>query len=176
MILSRRFFALGGFALLAGCNTLPPDPEETTLPIALPDIFAGRAAGGGHFRLKHVHTEWRFSVRVNGRVQGGTIVSDVDYLYADGSGYRFAWTFQRDSAGRWTGQHPGLSGTTEIAEFGHTIRMQHVSDILGPQGPERLGFADVIYRRADRRIVVDSIVSRGGTPVANMRLILAQGR
>lgn len=176
MIVSRRFFALGGLALFAGCNSLPPDPEGATLPITMADVFAGRAAGGGHFRLKHVHTEWRFLVRVNGRQQGDTLVSDVDYVYPDGSGHRFAWVFRRDPAGQWSGQHPGLSGSTEITELGHSIRMHHVSDVLGPQGPERLGFADVIYRRADRHVVIDSIVSRGGTPTANMRIVLARGR
>ena len=178
-LIPRRRLILGAAALplgLAGCATVPPSPEGARLPLTLEDAFAGRAVGAGVFRIDLTGSERRFRARLDGRLsRGGARLTVVeDFLYDDGEENRLTWVFDRaapDAAGnpRWTGRREDTVGPAEVIELGDEIRLSYIVDFAAGEDVTRLGFADVIWRRPDGRIINDAIVTRFGIPVGRVR-------
>ncbi len=168
MTLSRRALVLG-VAALAGCARIPASPTEPVQPLTLPDAFAGRAVGAGLFRVGLTGSERRFTARLNGHLRGDRLTVVEDFVYDDGDQNRLTWVFDRAGPGRWIGRREDTVGTAEVIETGNEIRLAYTADFASPDGVTRLDFADVIYRRADGRIINDAVVSRWGLPVATVR-------
>lgn len=168
MILSRRALILGA-AALAGCSRLPALPVDAVEPITLADAFAGRSVGAGVFRVSLTGSERRFTARLNGHLRGDRLSVVEDFVYDDGDENRLTWVFDRAGPGRWTGRREDTVGEAEVIETGTEIRLTYTADFASPEGVTRLDFADVIYRRADGRIINDAVVSRWGLPVATVR-------
>lgn len=168
--MDRRFFVLGGLAL-AGCASAPPDPAVATRPVTLDQAFVGRKRGAGHFRVWLTGDERRFTADLNGRLSGNgnrlTVVED--FVYDDGQTDRLTWVFDRAGPGRWTGRREDTVGLAEAIEENGQVRLRYTADFKSLSGVTRLGFADLIYLRADGLIVNEGIVSRAGIPVAGVR-------
>lgn len=168
--LSRRG-ALGLLAALplAACATVPSVPDTPTVPVTLVDAFRGRTVGRGIFVAPIVNSERRFTARLNGRLRGDTLTVVEDFVYDDGQTERLTWVFRRTGPGTWDGRREDTVGTAKVVEDGRTIRLSYTADIRSPSGVTRLGFEDVIYRRADGLIVNDGIVTRFGIPIGQVR-------
>lgn len=174
----RRFvlkgaLVLGGLALLAvvGCATVPPSPRVATQPITLDQAFAGQQTGAGLFRVQLTGAERRFTARLNSHLSrdGQRLTIVEDFVYDDGQTNRLTWVFDRDGPGRWTGRREDTVGMATAIEENGMIRLAYVADFDSGTAVTRLGFADVIYRRADGVIVNDAVVTRLGFPVGTVR-------
>lgn len=168
--MDRRFFVLGGLAL-AGCASAPTDPAVATRPVTLDQAFVGRKRGAGHFRVWLTGDERRFTADLNGRLSrnGNRLTVVEDFVYDDGQTDRLTWVFDRAGPGRWTGRREDTVGQAEAIEENGQVRLRYTADFKSLSGVTRLGFADLIYLRADDLIVNEGIVSRAGIPVAGVR-------
>ncbi len=55
--------------------------------------------------------------------------------------------------GTWTGRREDTVGEATVTETGTEIRLEYVADVRSRGQVTRLGFADVIYRRAEGVVV-----------------------
>lgn len=167
---SRRLILLGALALGA-CASAPPAPTGPIRPLTLDQAFAGQKTGRGLFRIYLTGDERRFEARLRGTLSmGGTRLTVVeDFIYDDGEKNRLTWVFDRTGPGLWSGRREDTVGTASAVEENGVIRLSYTADFKSPSGVNRLGFADIIYRRADGLIVNDAVVSRGGFPVGSVR-------
>lgn len=167
---TRRFVLLGALAL-GGCASAPAMPTGPIAPLTLDQAFVGRQTGRGLFRVYLTGSERRFTARLNGHLSRKdtrlTVVED--FVYDDGEENRLTWVFDRTGTGTWTGRREDTVGVAQVTEENGFIRLTYTADFKSPSGVNRLGFADVIYRRADGLIVNDAVVSRGGFPVGSVR-------
>jgi len=168
----RLVLGLGAALALAACATTPPAPAVETLPVTLADAFTGATRGRGVFTAPIARTERRFTADLDGRLGGDTLTVTEDFVYDDGQTERLTWVFTRTGPGTWDGRREDTVGTAKVVEDGRTIRLSYIADIRSPGGVTRLGFEDVIYRRADGLIVNDGIVTRFGIPVGRVRFEL----
>ena len=170
MILSRRAVVLGLLpAALAACARVPASPAEPVLPITLDDAFVGQKTGAGLFRVPLTGAERRFTARLDGRLEGDRLTVVEDFVYDDGQENRLTWVFDRAGPGRWTGRREDTVGLAEVIETGTEVRLTYTADFDSGDGITRLDFADVIYRRADGRVINDAVVRRWGLPLARVR-------
>lgn len=175
--MQRRLFLFGGASLaLAGCASAPRAPETIGAPITLESAFVGDQTGVGHFRVWLTGEERRFTARLRGSAKGpeGARVLTVveDFVYDDGQKDRLTWVFRQTGPGRWSGRREDTVGEAEVVEEGGIIRLSYVADFRSLSGVTRLGFKDVLSRRADGRILNDAIVSRAGIPVAAVQFLI----
>jgi hypothetical protein len=140
-------------------------------PLTLDQAFVGRQTGRGVFRVYLTGSERRFTALLNGHLsRKGTRLTVVeDFAYDDGEENRLTWVFDRTGPGTWTGRREDTVGTATVVEENGAVRMTYTADFTSPSGVNRLGFADVIYRRHDGLIINDAVVSRSGFPVGSVR-------
>lgn len=172
--MDRRLFligALSGAVSLGGCATQPATPKVPTLPVTLDQAFVGRQRGVGVFRVPLTGDVRRFTALLDGRMsQGGNrLTITEDFTYDDGQQNRLTWVFDRAGPGRWTGRREDTVGTATVLEQDGVVRLAYTADFVSPTSVTRLGFADVIYRRADGVIVNDAVVTRLGLPIGTVR-------
>lgn len=167
---TRRFILLGALAL-GGCASAPALPPGPITPLTLDQAFVGRQTGRGLFRVYLTGSERRFTARLNGHLsRNGTRLTVVeDFAYDDGEKNRLTWVFDRTGPGTWSGRREDTLGLAQVTEEDGVIRLVYTADFASPSGVNRLGFADVIYRRPDGLIVNDAVVSRSGFPVGSVR-------
>ena len=171
MIISRRF-VLAAPVLLAGCQFLPPMPDETGAPVGLVEGFAGRAAGSGVFTRKHGRGEEHFTLAQNGRLQRGQLVVHQVFAFANGLRNRLTWQFEPEAPGLWLGRRDDLIGTARVVERQGMVWFSYTADFARPAGVTRWGFEEVLYRRPDGALVIDGVLSEGSTPALNLRVVL----
>lgn len=169
MITRRRFgvVALGGLGM-AGCATRPASPVSATLPLTLVDAFRGRTIGNGLFRVPIAGVERRFRANLVGTVRGDTLTVVEDFFFDDGEVDRLTWRFRRTGPGSWEGRREDTVGVATVTETGREIRLEYVADVRSRGNITRLGFADVIYRRADGVVINEAVVTRGGLPIGTV--------
>ncbi len=176
---TRRLFIAGGLCLgVAGCASAPADPKIDTIPVTLTDAFLGRSTGTGHFRVWLTGDERRFTAKLNGTLSRNVTRLTVveDFFYDDGEENRLTWLFDRDGAKTWTGRREDTVGLARVIEADGLIRLTYTADFKSPAGVNRLGFADVIYRRPDGVVVNDAVVSRSGVPIGAVKFVLTPRR
>lgn len=178
-MLSRRAFALSSLALpLAGCATRPatrPASSGAVRPITLVDAFRGRTVGRGVFRVPIAAVERRFRADLVGTLRGEELTIVEDFFFEDGEQDRLTWRFRRTGTGAWTGRREDTVGEAQVIETGSEIRLDYVADVRSRGQVTRLGFSDVIYRRADGVVINEAIVTRFGLPVGTVLFELRRG-
>ncbi len=168
--MDRRLFLTGALAL-TGCATLPASPKGPVRPITLDQAFVGQKRGVGLFVVPLTGDERRFRARLDGRLSrdGQRLTIVEDFTYDDGQTNTLTWVFDRAGPGRWTGRREDTVGTATAIEANGEVRLTYTADFASNTSVTRLGFADVIYLRADGVIVNDAVVTRLGFPVGTVR-------
>lgn len=168
---SRRFLLVGSAALLtAGCATRPSSPTEqgSAGHFSLIEAFRGRTIGTGVFRVPITGLERRFKAYLTGTVRGKTLTIVEDFVFEDGETDRLTWRFTRTGSNTWAGRREDTVGLAQVTETGSEIRLEYTADAKSGGGTTRLGFADVIYRRADGVVVNEAVITRLGVPVGSV--------
>lgn len=168
--MDRRLFLIGSLSL-AGCATIPPGPNVPTQPVTLDQAFVGQQTGAGLFWVPLTGDERRFTARLNGRLsqRGQRLTVVEDFTYDDGEQNRLTWVFDRDGPGRWVGRRDDTVGQAIAIEADGQVRLTYTADFAANGAVTRLGFADVIYRRADGLLVNEAVVTRLGFPIGTVR-------
>ncbi len=165
-MLDRRHFALSSLALLsAGCATRPGSPAGNLRSITLVDAFRGRTVGRGLFRVPIAGVERRFRANLVGTLRGDRLTIVEDFFFDDGETDRLTWRFQRTGNASWTGRREDTVGEATVTETGREVRLDYVADVRSRGQVTRLGFSDVIYRRADGVVVNEAVVTKAGLPI-----------
>jgi hypothetical protein len=175
-MLTRRLVTLGALALpLGACATVPPSPSAPSGRLTLVDAFRGRTVGEGVFRVPVAGIERRFRATLNGRYDGRVLTVVEDFLFADGETDRLTWRFTRVAPGRWTGTREDVVGQADVREGPTEIRLDYTADARSRGTTTRLGFSDIIYRRADGVVVNEAVVTRFGVPIGSVEFLIRRG-
>lgn len=167
--LNRRTLITGSAALaLAGCATRPASPVAPAGKLTLDQAFRGRTKGVGLFRVPIAGVERGFRADLVGCVQGDRLTVVEDFFFDDGEVDRLTWRFRRAGPGRWIGRREDTVGEATVIETDTEIRLEYTADVRSKGQVTRLGFADVIYRRADGVIINEAVVTRHGLPVGTV--------
>ena len=171
--IARRGLICAGLAiLLAGCATQPPSPDVSSPKLTLTEAFSGRTTGIGVFTVPLTGLERRFTARLNGTLRGDRLIVTEDFVYDDGVKERLTWRFRRTGPATWDGAREDTVGTARVTEKGSEIRLENLADIKSKGEVTRLGFSDVIFRRADGVVINNAVVTRHGLPIGTVHFEL----
>lgn len=170
-IARRSLLGLAGLSL-AGCATRPASPDVAGARLTLAQAFSGRTTGVGVFTVPLTGLERRFTAELNGVVRGDRLTVTEDFTYDDGVKERLTWRFRRTGPTTWQGARDDTVGVAEVDERGSEIRLDYVADIKSKGEITRLGFSDVIFRRADGVVINNAIVTRHGLPIGTVHFEL----
>lgn len=171
MELSRRsLLAAAGTLMIGGCASRPSSPASGVeiKPISLVEAFRGRTVGVGTFRVPITGLERRFKANLVGTVRGNTLTIVEDFLFDDGEVDRLTWRFTRTGSNTWSGKREDTVGLAQVTEAGNEIRLEYTADVKSRGAVTRLGFSDVIYRRADGVVVNEAVVTRSGLAIGSV--------
>ncbi|MEM6384203.1 MAG: DUF3833 family protein [Pseudomonadota bacterium] len=171
-MINRRIVLAALPLSLAGCATRPTGPVTNTLPITLVDAFRGQTVGRGLFSVPIAGVERGFDARLDGRISGNTLTVVEDFFFDDGETDRLTWVFTRTGPFEWSGVRDDTVGRATVVETGTEIRLDYTADVVSRGETTRLGFSDIIYRRADGVVINEAVVTRFGFPIGTVRFEL----
>jgi hypothetical protein len=162
-------------ALASGCATrLEGDLYRGQEPgFDLFDFFGGEVRAWGLVQNRSGEVVQRFTVDIEGRVDGDRLVLDESFRYALGEGVqRRVWTIYRGADGRYRGGADDILGEAEGRSFGNAFRWRYAMDLPVGERTVRVGFDDWIWAMDDNTIINRSYIQKFGLDVAEVTLFM----
>lgn len=171
--LLRPLAALALCALaISACSSVSPRQYEGVEPaFVLEEYFVGKVEAWGLFQGRSGEVQRRFSVIIDGRMEGDTLVLDERFRYADGERDRRVWRIERIDAHRYEGRADDVIGVARGERYGNALRWQYTLRLETEDGSTwDLAFDDWMYRLDDAVVVNRAEVSKFGITVGEVTL------
>jgi len=157
--------------LLAGCaGVAPEDYAGETPEFRLEEYFDGRVQAWGIFQARDGEVRRRFSVDIEGRVDGDEIVLDERFQYADGETDRRVWRIRRIDEHRYEGRADDVVGVAEGRRYGNALNWQYTLALDTGERTWNLHFDDWMYLTDERTLINTAEVSKFGFRVGEVTL------
>lgn len=158
-------------ALLGGCASNDPRDYKNTEPrFELREFFEGQVRAWGIFQDRSGEIRRRFTVDIEGRMEGDTLVLDEHFEYADGETDRRVWRIERVDEHRWRGTAGDVVGEARGDQYGFAFNWQyHVNLDIGDD-IWQFHFDDWMYRIDDNTVINRAEVSKWGFTVGEVTL------
>lgn len=167
--------AAAGLAL-AACASAPPVPEEAAedARFVLAEDLIGRTVGEGRFTTI-TGVDRSFTVEIDGRMEGNTVVLVEDFVYDDGETDRKTWRLTRLPDGSYVGTREDIVGEARGFHDGEAFRLEYTLEIpTGDGGSRRVGFRDVLVELPDGSILNRANVGWWGFHVGEVELTIVR--
>lgn len=168
---SKTAFLMMVFALLAGCATKPPIPDDVGDTFLLERDLLGKTIATGGFKAID-GTERDFVVHIDGSWNGEALTLVEDFEYSDGVKERKTWVFTQLPNGEFSGIREDVIGTARGYQDGKAFRLEYTMAIPDENGEpgRKMKFRDVIVKRKDGSILNNATVGLWGFRVARVHL------
>jgi len=171
-----RFIALLSLVLMAsGCATSLEGPRYAgqTPVFELFDFFDGTVDAWGIVQNRKGEVVQRFSVVIDGSVEGDRLTLDEAFTYqlGEGVGTR-VWTIDRNADGSYTGGAGDILGSAQGEAFGNAFRWAYAMDLPVGEKTYRVRFEDWIFALDDARIMNRSYIQKFGLDVAEVTIFM----
>jgi len=158
---------------LAACGTPSlDDPKLSDRQLDLETFFAGKSVAHGQFQDVFGNVSRRFTVEIDGRWDGETLILTEDFVYEDGSEERRVWTLTKTGPDTWTGTAPGVIGTATGRESGDTFNWGYTIDLPIADGETvRVRFDDWMWLLTEDRLLNKAYMYRFGVYAGEVTIL-----
>jgi hypothetical protein len=167
-----RTLTLLSTLLLAGCAGLKLEDFTGRSPaLALEQYFDGRLRAHGFFQDRFGKVRRQFTVDIEGRREGRTLVLTEDFVYDDGEKERRIWRLEPGAApGEWQGHAEGVIGIARGRTSGNAFNWQY--DFALPVGGRRMNvhFDDWLWLQGDGVLINRATVSKLGVTLGEVTI------
>ncbi|XKE47406.1 DUF3833 domain-containing protein [Halomonas organivorans] len=158
--------------LLAGCGSVDISRYAGTTPaLDIGDYFAGQTRAWGMVQDYSGVVQRRFTVDIQGRLDGDTLTLDERFAYADGETDRRVWTFRRLDDTRWIGQADDVEGPVEARQVGHVFHMRYPLEVEVDERAITFTMDDWMYLQPDGRLINRTAMRKFGLTLAEITLV-----
>jgi hypothetical protein len=164
--MKRRHFILFPLFGVASLGSSIATAKAVTVEQAL----LGKLIGRGRFTAPLGGVDRSFTVTLNGRKEGETLVIPELIRFDDGEVKRFTWRIRPTGPGRWAGTREDVVGEARITERNGQVRLIYTADFESNGSVQRLDFDDLIWMRSDGTLINEAKVKRFGVTVGNVRI------
>ncbi|MBX9683629.1 MAG: DUF3833 domain-containing protein [Hyphomicrobium sp.] len=168
-----RFWMLAcGVAGLTSLASTSSDAAKTRSSFGLVQAFQGRTYGVGAFSAPLFGIHRTVRTTLTGSLSGRqlTVFEKIDFT--DGERQRKTWRFTKVAPGEWVGRRADVVGLAKATEQDGVVTLTYDAHVSSSAlGDTVLSFYDVIYRRADGKVVNETTVSKFGIPVGSVSLL-----
>ena len=169
------FVALLCLCLASGCATnLDGAAYRSQTPaFELFEFFDGTVDAWGIVQNRSGEVVQRFSVVIDGRVDGDRLVLDERFTYGLGEGVtKRVWTIDRNGMGAYSGAAGDILGTATGEAFGNAFRWAYAMDLPVGEKSYRVRFEDWIFALDGQRILNRSYIQKFGLDVAEVTIFM----
>lgn len=171
-----RFLAVLTLVLTAsGCATSLEGPRYARQEPAF-DLFAffeGTVDAWGIVQNRTGEVVQRFSVVIDGSVEGDRLTLDEAFTYQLGEGVtERVWTIDREADGSYTGAAGDILDSAAGASYGNAFRWAYAMDLPVDDKTYRVRFEDWIFALDERRIMNRSYIQKFGLDVAEVTIFM----
>jgi hypothetical protein len=158
--------------LLAGCTSVDIDRYATTTPqLDIGEYFDGKTLAWGMVQDYSGEVQRRFTVEIEGRLEGNTLVLDEHFVYDDGQIDRRVWTFERQGDGLWTGSANDVEGPVEARQSGHAFNMTYRLPVEISGRKITFTLDDWMYLQPDGRLINRTAMKKFGLTLAEITIV-----
>jgi len=155
--------------LLAGCaSTAPEDYRDARPRLDLFRYFEGTVDAWGQVQDRSGKVIRRFTVQMQGRVEGDRLTLEEDFVYADGAKERRVWVIERLGEGRYRGTAGDVVGEAAGVAAGNALRWRYVLAVEVDGRTWHLHLDDWMYLQDERVMLNRAEMSKFGFKVGEI--------
>ncbi|HSP57723.1 MAG TPA: DUF3833 domain-containing protein [Halomonas sp.] len=164
------------FALLAwllmGCANGDLERYAGTSPeLDIGTYFDGRTRAWGMVQDYSGEVQRRFTVDIDGKLDGDTLVLDERFVYDDGETDRRVWTFERQGEDRWLGSANDVDGPVVARQAGHVFTMTYPLDVKISGRTFTFTMDDWMFLQPDGRLINRTAMKKFGVTLAEITIV-----
>ncbi|PWG64581.1 DUF3833 domain-containing protein [Sediminicurvatus halobius] len=157
--------------LLAGCAGVAPEDYAGESPeFRLEEYFDGEVRAWGMFQSRSGEVRRRFTVDIDGRVEGDQIILDERFRYADGETDRRVWRIRRIDEHTYEGRADDVVGVAEGRRYGNALNWQYTLALDTGERTWNLHFNDWMYLTDERTLINTAEVTKFGFKVGEVTI------
>lgn len=165
----RSFRSLLRFAVLALLAVALP-ASAFAGQLRLEEFFKGRTTATATFSTITGYKR-NFTVELNGKWDGKTLVLREDFLFDDGERDVKTWRFTKTGWNTYSGTREDVIGTTTVTVNGNRAYFNYLVDLDEGPGRNIVRFYDTLTLSDDGRTLLNTAkVFKGPLPVAKVRV------
>lgn len=167
--LTLLLFSLG---MLAGCSSVDIDHYAGTTPrLDIGEYFDGQTRAWGMVQDYSGEVQRRFTVEIEGRLEGDTLTLDERFTYDDGETDRRVWTFERQGEDRWLGRANDVEDAVEARQAGHAFTMRYRLPVEVSGREITFTLDDWMYLQPDGRLINRTAMKKFGVTLAEITIV-----
>ena len=161
--------------LLTGCSGMDiRDFEDASPRLVLEDYFAGKTRAWGIFEDRFGKLRRQFTVDIDGKWNGKTLVLDEHFVYRDGEKDRRVWTIEKIDENRYQGRADDVIGVAIGDASGNALNWRYDMDLKVGDSTLRVHFDDWMFLQADDVLVNRARVSKWGVELGQVTLFFSK--
>lgn len=154
--------------LLAGCASVQLADYGGNRPVFdLASYFNGTVDGWGMVQTRGGKVSQRFSVRIEGRLEGNLLVLDESFEYDDGRKERKTWRLVKDGD-RYTGRREDTVGEGQGRQQGNAFNIRYVLRVPVEGRTWDIDMDDWMYMIDDKTVLNRTRMSKFGFRVGEV--------
>ncbi|MEQ6888114.1 DUF3833 domain-containing protein [Halomonas sp. CS7] len=158
--------------LLAGCGSVDVERYAGTTPrLDIGEYFDGQTRAWGMVQDYSGEVQRRFTVVIDGSLEGDTLTLDEHFTYQDGETDRRVWTFERQDDATWLGQANDVEGPVEARQAGHAFNMRYRLPVEVSGRELTFTLDDWMYLQPDGRLINRTAMSKFGVRLAEITIV-----
>ncbi|MGM0915304.1 MAG: DUF3833 domain-containing protein [Pseudomonadota bacterium] len=170
-----RLALLGTALLLVGCTSVDIERYAGTQPrLDIADYFEGQTRAWGMVQDYSGEVQRRFTVEIEGRVEGDTLTLDEHFVYDDGETDRRVWTFERDGEDRWIGRANDVEEPVTARQAGHVFNMTYRLPVEVSGREITFTLDDWMYLQPDGRLINRTAMKKFGVTLAEITIVFTR--
>ncbi len=137
----------------------------------LETYFIGNTRAYGIFQDRFGDLRRQFVVDITGTMEGGTLVLDERFRYADGETERRVWQIVRTGEHTYEGRAEDVVGTARGIAYGNALNWQYNLDLKVGERTVRVHFNDWMFLQPDNVLINRAHVTKFGIGVGEVTLV-----
>jgi hypothetical protein len=170
MIKYLRALAFFLIVFLTACSTDIGDYKTSKPQFDLFEYFDGRTQAWGMVQDYTDKQTRRFSVSIDGVVEGDTLTLVEDFVFADGEIDQRIWTIKRIGKGQYVGEADDIIGQASGVEAGNALQWQYDFELKMDDSTVVVAFDDWLYRQDEKHVFNLTKIKKFGIEVGQITL------
>lgn len=158
--------------LLAGCSSVDVERYAGSTPrLDIGEYFDGQTRAWGMVQDYSGEVQRRFTVVIDGTLEGDTLTLDERFTYQDGEPDRRVWIFERQDDATWRGRANDVEGPVEARQAGHAFNMRYRLPVEVSGRELTFTMDDWMYLQPDGRLINRTAMSKFGVTLAEITIV-----
>lgn len=160
---------------LTGCGAMDiKDFENTTPRLVLEEYFVGKTRAWGIFEDRFGTLRRQFTVDIDGKWNGRTLVLDEHFAYRDGERDRRVWTIEKIDENHYQGRADDVIGVARGDAMGNALNWRYDMNLKVGGTTLRVHFDDWMFLQADNVLVNRARVTKWGIELGQVTLFFSK--